>query len=81
MLAVDGSVRRSGAGEALVRECIDRARRARRREVFLHSTPWMTAAHELYRKLGFTRDPAHDLEIGDGILLLAFRLPLMADGA
>jgi ribosomal protein S18 acetylase RimI-like enzyme len=76
MLAVDGSRRRSGVGEALVRECIDRARAARRAEVFLHSTPWMTAAHKLYDKLGFVRDPAHDWDVTPDVQLLAFRLPL-----
>jgi ribosomal protein S18 acetylase RimI-like enzyme len=76
MLAVDGSARRSGAGEALVRECINRARADGRAEVFLHSTPWMTAAHELYEKLGFVRDPANDMDITPEIQLWAFRLPL-----
>ena len=76
MLAVDGSRRRSGAGEALVRECIDRARAGGRAEVFLHSTQWMTAAHGLYAKLGFERDPTHDWEVTPEINLLAFRLPL-----
>jgi ribosomal protein S18 acetylase RimI-like enzyme len=79
MLAVDGSVRRSGAGEALVRECIARARAAGRAEVFLHSTPWMTAAHQLYEKLGFVRDPAADMDITPEIRLWAFRLPLTID--
>lgn len=76
MLAVDGPARRSGAGEALVRECIDRARADDRAEVFLHSTPWMTAAHKLYEKLGFTRDPTHDMDVTPHVRLWAFRLPL-----
>jgi ribosomal protein S18 acetylase RimI-like enzyme len=76
MLAVDGSFRRSGAGEALVRDCIERARVDRRREVFLHSTAWMTAAHRLYEKLEFVRDPTHDWVVNAEITLWAFRLPL-----
>lgn len=76
MLAVDGARRRSGVGEALVRECIERARAGGRAEVFLHSTPWMLAAHGLYGKLGFERDPAHDWDVNPEIQLLAFRLPL-----
>jgi ribosomal protein S18 acetylase RimI-like enzyme len=76
MLAVDGSVRRSGAGEALVRECIERARHDGRKEVVLHSTPWMTAAHTLYRKLGFVRDPVLDWEVSPEITLWSFRLAL-----
>jgi ribosomal protein S18 acetylase RimI-like enzyme len=76
MLAVDRSYRRTGAGEALVRECIGRARRDHRAEVFLHSTPWMTAAHKLYGKLGFARDQPHDWDATPQVRLWAFRLPL-----
>ena len=76
MLAVDGAFRRSGAGEALVRECIERATRDGRAEVFLHSTPWMTAAHKLYEKLGFVRDTEHDWDVTPQIKLMAFRLPI-----
>ena len=79
MLAVDRSVRRSGAGEALVRECIARAIGDGRAEVFLHSTPWMTAAHTLYEKLGFHRDSVHDWDVSPGVQLWAFRLPLRSD--
>jgi ribosomal protein S18 acetylase RimI-like enzyme len=76
MLAVDGTVRRTGAGEALVRECIERARRAGRTQIVLHSTEWMTAAHALYRKLGFVRDKTLDWDVNPDIKLLAFRLHL-----
>jgi ribosomal protein S18 acetylase RimI-like enzyme len=76
MLAVDGTMRRSGTGEALVRACIERAQADGRAEVFLHSTQWMTAAHKLYDKLGFVRDPVHDWDVNSEIQLLAFRLPL-----
>ena len=76
MLAVDGTVRRSGAGEALVRACIDRARAAGRTQIVLHSTEWMTAAHALYRKLGFARDESLDWDVNPEINLLAFRLSL-----
>jgi ribosomal protein S18 acetylase RimI-like enzyme len=81
MLAVDRSARRSGAGEALVRECIVRAIRDERAEVFLHSTPWMTAAHKLYEKLGFDRDTTHDWQVSPGVQLWAFRLPLPSAGS
>ncbi len=76
MLAVDGRVRRTGAGEALVRACIERARSAGRTQIVLHSTEWMTAAHELYRKLGFARDESLDWDANPDIKLLAFRLHL-----
>lgn len=76
MLAVDGAVRRTGAGEALVRACIDRARVAGRTQIVLHSTQWMTAAHALYLKLGFVRDESLDWDVNPEIALLAFRLAL-----
>ena len=75
MLAVDGTTRRTGAGEALVRECIERAQRGGRTQIVLHSTQWMTAAHALYRKLGFERDESLDWAVNE-IELLGFRLHL-----
>ena len=76
MLAVDRTLRRTGAGEALVRACIDAARAAERSDLVLHSTPWMTAAHALYGKLGFVRDPSLDWDVSPEIKLLGFRLSL-----
>ena len=76
MLAVDPSSRRTGAGEALVRECIDRARHDGRAEIVLHSTPWMNAAHRLYSKLGFERDESLDWDATPKVKLLCFRLDL-----
>jgi ribosomal protein S18 acetylase RimI-like enzyme len=78
MLAVDVEARRTGAGESLVRACIDRAHRDGRHALVLHSTPWMTAAHNLYEKLGFVRDPSRDWDVSPEIKLLAFQLPLTA---
>jgi GNAT superfamily N-acetyltransferase len=76
MLAVDRSVQRSGAGQALVHACIDRARAAGRTHLVLHSTPWMTAAHALYKKLGFVRDETLDWDVNPNVHLLGFRLAL-----
>jgi len=76
MLAVDRSVQRSGAGQALVLECIARARAAGRTYLVLHSTPWMTAAHALYAKLGFVRDESLDWDANPEVKLLGFRLAL-----
>src|SRR5690606_15872044 len=53
MLAVAPHARGRGVGEALTRACIDRARAGGRRQVVLHSTDRMTAAHRLYTRLGF----------------------------
>ena len=75
MLAVDQAARGRGIGDALVQECIARARAANAAAVVLHSTPWMHAAHRLYARHGFARDESLDWRV-DAIDLLGFRLAL-----
>jgi GNAT superfamily N-acetyltransferase len=65
MLAVDPSFQARGAGRALVETCIDRARANGRAKIILHSTPQMSVAHSLYRRLGFTASPDLDLYFRD----------------
>jgi GNAT superfamily N-acetyltransferase len=60
MLAVAPHAQGRGVGEELVHACIARARRAGKRRLVLHSTPWMHAAHSLYLRVGFRR--AHELD-------------------
>ena len=76
MLAVSEPARRRGVGEALTVACIDRARAGGRHRVILHSTPAMVAAHRIYKRLGFERDPGLDWEPEPGVHLLGFVLPL-----
>jgi ribosomal protein S18 acetylase RimI-like enzyme len=76
MLAVDPAAQGRGAGTALVRACIDRARAAGRRRLVLHSRPMMQHAQQIYGRLGFRRDERRDWEPVPGILLLAFALDL-----
>lgn len=76
MLAVAAGARGRGVGEALVRACIDRATTTRRRQIVLHSTDRMTAAHRLYDRLGFVRDPSLDWEGEPGLWLRGYRLCL-----
>lgn len=76
MLAVATGARRRGVGEALTTACIERARAAGRVELLLHSTDRMTAAHRLYRRLGFERAPSIDWEGAPGLWLRGFRLRL-----
>jgi ribosomal protein S18 acetylase RimI-like enzyme len=76
MLAVAAGAERRGVGEALTRACIDRARAGGRGQVVLHSTDRMTAAHRLYSRLGFERDPSLDWEGEPGLWLRGFRLRL-----
>ena len=42
--------------------------------LFLHSTPWMEAAHRLYQRAGFQRVPERDWLPVPDVPLLAFRL-------
>jgi GNAT superfamily N-acetyltransferase len=76
MLAVDPGRHRRGVGRALVEACIARARAAGKRRLVLLTTPAMTAAHRLYERLGFDRDPANDWEYEPGRWLWAYALDL-----
>lgn len=76
MLAVAPAARGRGVGAALAAACIERARSEGRAAVLIHSTPWMAAAHRLYGRLGFVRDPTLDWAPVPGIDLIGFRLPL-----
>lgn len=61
MLAVARRARGRGAGEALVRACVERARALEgRTAVVLSTQPTMDAAHRLYERLGFVRTPERD---------------------
>jgi GNAT superfamily N-acetyltransferase len=76
MLAVDPPAQGRGVGRALLETCLERARWLGRDAVFLHSTPWMHAAHHLYATAGFVRVPARDWTPVPDVPLLAFRLDL-----
>ncbi|MGQ4512255.1 GNAT family N-acetyltransferase [Streptomyces sp. DW26H14] len=74
MLAVAGETRGRGVGEALVRACLARAREAGHRGVALSTQPAMAAAHRLYERLGFRRDPARDWSPEPEVPLLVYAL-------
>lgn len=76
MLAVRPEARGRGAGEALVRECLARARARGLTRMVLSSLPEMTAAHRLYGRLGFRRIPERDWEPLPGLPLWVFALEL-----
>ncbi|WP_460703932.1 GNAT family N-acetyltransferase [Myceligenerans halotolerans] len=78
MLAVAPGARRRGVGETLTRACLDRARRAGRTAVVLCSQSQMRAAHRIYERLGFRRDPGRDWNPPEkpDVLLVAYRLEL-----
>ncbi|THA71649.1 GNAT family N-acetyltransferase [Streptomyces sp. A0642] len=78
MLAVSREARGAGAGEALVRACIDRARATPGVTGLVLSTqPAMHGAHRLYQRLGFVRTPERDWDPIDDLRLLAYRLELL----
>ncbi|MEU0304630.1 GNAT family N-acetyltransferase [Streptomyces sp. NPDC006175] len=77
MLAVSPEARGRGAGEALVRACIERARAAGGLSgIVLSTQSAMTGAHRIYRRLGFVRTPERDWCPLPGLALLTFRLEL-----
>ena len=61
LLAVDANVRGQGAGEALVRFCMNRAA-ADSMSLCIHTTKWMPAARRMYERLGFQRRPDRDVD-------------------
>ncbi len=79
MLGVSPLAQGRGVGRALVDETISMARAVTScTSVVLHSTQYMTAAHGLYERMGFVREPDLDIDLMDsvGIRLLFFRLRL-----
>jgi GNAT superfamily N-acetyltransferase len=73
MLAVDPHSQGQGIGAVLVGACLDRARAAGASRVVISTAAAMHAAHRLYERSGFTRDPARDWAPHPGLLLLAYR--------
>ncbi|PNV32803.1 GNAT family N-acetyltransferase [Streptomyces sp. DH-12] len=79
MLAVSRAHRGRGAGEALVRACVDRARALGCARTVLSTQHTMHAAHRVYERLGFTHAPRRDwnpLPELDDIMLLVYELTL-----
>ncbi|KUO17004.1 GNAT family N-acetyltransferase [Streptomyces dysideae] len=79
MLAVSRAARGRGAGEALVRACINRARVADGcTGIILSTQRTMHAAHRIYERLGFVRSPERDWNPipGDEFTLLTYELTL-----
>ena len=81
MLAVAPAAQRRGVGRLLSVACVRRARADGRARVLLHSTAWMTGAHELYRALGFRRETALDWTPVPDVPLLGFALDLADEAA
>ena len=78
LLAVEPAARRQHIGEALMHECIGRARRAQATALTLHTADIMQAAMRLYQRLGFERAAELDFEPAPGALIKGYRLRLEA---
>lgn len=76
VLAVDPAAQGSGVGRLLVEAVLLRAREEGMAAVVLSSASWMTAAHALYRSVGFRRTPERDWSPRDDLGLVTFRLEL-----
>lgn len=72
MLAVDPGARGSGAGTALAEHCEQRARDHGAGGMAISSLAEMTAAHRIYTRLGYARDPGRDWSPLPGVQLVAF---------
>ncbi|TDB73275.1 N-acetyltransferase [Micromonospora sp. KC723] len=79
MLAVDPAAQGRGAGEALVRACVDRAVALGCSAVVISVRAGMAgAARRLYDRVGFRRTPERDWSPVPGVELLGLRLELSA---
>ncbi len=76
LLAVAPEARGRGIGEALVQECIRRARQSGVPALTLHTTDMMRAAMRLYDRLGFQRAPELDFHPVPDITIKGYRLEL-----
>lgn len=78
LLAVAPEGRGHGVGEALMRECVRRARESGAPGITLHTTDMMRTAMRLYERLGFVRVRELDLRPLPGVVAKGYRLMFTA---
>jgi GNAT superfamily N-acetyltransferase len=76
LLAVAPPARGRGIGEALLRECIRRARRSGEAALTLHTSDFMKAGKRMYERMGFVRAPELDFHPSKDMTVMGYRLPL-----
>jgi len=76
MLAVAPGHKRRGVGRALSLACVERARGEGRSAVVLHADQIMDASQQLYRSLGFRREPTRDFRPDEVTFLVCYVLEL-----
>ncbi len=72
MLAVDPDARGTGAGTVLAAHCETRARDRGALGMAISSLAGMTAAHRIYQRLDYARDPDRDWSPLPGVELVVF---------
>jgi len=78
LLAVVPAARGQGIGEALMQECIRRARRSGATTLSLHTTDLMRAALRLYTRMGFRRRSDLDFRPRPAVTIKGYVLDLNA---
>jgi len=76
LLAVSPDARGAGVGQALMDECVRRARRAGANALTLHTTDMMDVAMRLYERMGFARAPELDFRPAPQVTVKGYRLEL-----
>jgi predicted N-acetyltransferase YhbS len=61
-------------GTALVQACLDRAKALDKSGIVISTEPDMRAAHRIYERFGFVRDPERDWRPLPDVPLLAYQL-------
>ena len=80
-LAVTPGAQGRGTGTALLKAVIERAQRAGVRRLLLLTQQEMKTAQRMYQRAGFLRLPDRDWSPVEGVILLAYGLPLPGDQA
>lgn len=76
LLAVAPAARGQGVGGMLMRECVERARRAGAPALTLHTTDIMRTAMRMYERMGFLRAPELDIHPTPHLIVKGYRLTL-----
>ncbi|MBI3596735.1 MAG: GNAT family N-acetyltransferase [Nitrospirae bacterium] len=76
LLAVAPMARGQGIGAALLRECLQRARRSGASAVTLHTSDFMQIGKGMYERMGFVRAPELDFHPAKDLTVMGYRLDL-----
>jgi ribosomal protein S18 acetylase RimI-like enzyme len=72
MLAVDPAAQGRGVGEAIVADLLERTRARGLARLVCSTQRGMQAAHRLYERCGFTREPDRDWSPAANIVLIVY---------